>query len=145
MLQGGHKLGSPSALVDEAAGHNIPLGLDLAAMGSQCLLCGVPGQLRPYSHVQLLGAGCSGAPQACDVAWPTEQAFKYNNVGMQSAGPHVHWDGCHRFCTTSTLQFFLYRTRCRATACEYLGTAIPHEHATGYSHACRVHRVGAWL
>ena len=42
--------------VDEASRHNILVGLDLAAMGSQCLLCGEPGQLRPYSHVQLLAS-----------------------------------------------------------------------------------------
>ena len=42
--------------VGEASRPNIPVGLDLAAMGSQCLLCGDPGQLRPYSHIQLLAA-----------------------------------------------------------------------------------------
>ena len=39
------------SFVDEASRHSIPVGLDLAAMGSQCLLCGDPGQLRPYIHV----------------------------------------------------------------------------------------------
>ena len=29
--------------------------------------------------------------------------------------PEVHWHDSHRFCTTSTLQFFLYRTRCRTS------------------------------
>ena len=47
--------------------------------------------------------------------WPTEHAFTYNNVDMQSASPHVHWHDSQRFCTTSTLQFFLYRTWCRAS------------------------------
>ena len=49
------------------------------------------------------------------MAWPSDQTFLYNNVHMQSAGPHVHWHDSHRFCTTSTLQFPLYRTRCRAS------------------------------
>ena len=40
---------------------------------------------------------------------------KYNNVHMQSAGPHVHWHGSQPVCTTSPLQFFLYRARCRAS------------------------------
>ena len=39
------------SFVDEASRHSIPVGVDLAAMGNQCLLCGDPGQLRPYSHV----------------------------------------------------------------------------------------------
>ena len=44
--------------VDEASRNSIPTGLDLAAMGSQFMLCGDPGQLRPYSHVQLLASAC---------------------------------------------------------------------------------------
>ena len=46
------------SFVDEASRHSILVGLDLAAMGSQGLLCGDPGQLRPYSHVQLLARAC---------------------------------------------------------------------------------------
>ena len=39
------------SFVDEASRHSIPVGLELATMGSQCTLCGDAGQLRPYSHV----------------------------------------------------------------------------------------------
>ena len=46
------------SFVDEASRHSIPVGLDYAAMGSQCLLCGDAGHLRPYSHVQLLASVC---------------------------------------------------------------------------------------
>ena len=49
------------------------------------------------------------------MVWPTDRAFSYNNVHMQSAGPHVHWHDSRQFCTTSTLKFFLYRTRCRGS------------------------------
>ena len=106
------------SFVDEASRHSIPVGLDLAAMGSQCLLCGDPGQLRPYSHVQLLASWCEAegldvVPQR--VAWPRADTFKFNGVVMDGRGPEVHWHDSHRFCTTSTLQFFLYRTRCRAS------------------------------
>ena len=84
-------------------------------MGSQCLLCGDPGQLRPYSHIQLLASACEGEVDAKAVAWPWDETFKYNNVVRQSPGPQVHWHDSHRFCATSTLQFFLYRTCCRAS------------------------------
>ena len=101
--------------VDEASRNSILVGLDLASIGNQCLLWGGPGQLRPYSHVNLLAAACSGNPQAKDVAWRTQQTFSYHNVCMPSASPHVHRHDSQRFCTTSTLQFFLYRTRCRSS------------------------------
>ena len=106
------------SFVHEASRHNIPVGLDLAAMGSQCVLCGDPGQLRPYSHVPLLASACEAekaevVPEA--VAWPPDDTFKFNGVVRDSHGPQVHWHDSHRFCTTSTLQFFLYRTRCRAS------------------------------
>ena len=100
--------------MDEASRHSIPVGLDLAAMGSQCLLCGDPRQLRPYSHVQLLASVCEAEVVPEAVAWPSDDTFKYNGVLRESPGPQVHWHDSHRFCTTSTLQFFLYRTRCRA-------------------------------
>ena len=106
------------SFVDEASRHSIPVGLDLAAMGSQCLLCGDPGQLRPYSHVQLLASWCEAEKLEVvphRVAWPREDTFKYNGVVRDGPGPEVHWHDSHRFCTTSTLQFFLYRTRCRAS------------------------------
>ena len=106
------------SFVDEASRHNIPVGLDLAAMGSQCLLCGHPGQLRPYSHDQLLANACEAekaevVPEA--VAWPADDTFKFNGVVRDSPGPQVHWHDSHRFCTNSTLQFFLYHTRFRAS------------------------------
>ena len=109
------QIGFAFSFVDEACRHSITVGFHLAAMGSQCLLCSDPGPLRPYSRVQLLAACCSGNLQACDIAWPTAQAFKYNNVDMPSAGPHVHCHDSHQFCTTSTLQFFLYCTWSRAS------------------------------
>ena len=104
------------SFVDEASRHSIPVGLDLAAMGSQCLLCGDPGQLRPYN--QLLASACEAekaevVPEA--VAWPADDTFKFNGVVRDSPGPQVHWHDSHPFCTTSTLQFLLYRTRCRAS------------------------------
>ena len=49
------------------------------------------------------------------MAWPSDVTFQYNNVVRQSPGPEVHWHDSHRFCTTSTLQLFLYRTRCRVS------------------------------
>ena len=104
--------------MDEASRHSIPVGLDLAAMGGQCLLCGDPGQLRPYSHVQLLASQCEAEKVEVvpnRVAWPREDTFKYNGVVRDGPGPEVHWHDSHRFCTTNTLQFFLYRTRCRAS------------------------------
>ena len=107
------------SFVDEASRHSIPVGLDLAAMGSQCLLCGDPGQLElptaTYSHVRLLASACEGEVDAKALAWPSDPTFKYNNVVRQSPGPQVHWHDSHRSCTTSTLQFFFYRTRCRAS------------------------------
>ena len=102
------------SFVDEASGHNIPVGLDLAAMGSQCPLCGDPGHLRPYGHIQVLAAAYPNVDlKPKDIAWPTPDSFKYHNVDM-SQGPAVHVHDSHRFCTTNTLHFCLYRTRCRA-------------------------------
>ena len=42
------------SFVDVSSRHIIPLGLDLAAFGAQCLFCGDAGQLRPYSAIGLL-------------------------------------------------------------------------------------------
>ena len=103
------------SFVDEASRHRIPVGLDLAAMGSQCLLCGDPGQLRPYSNVQLLASACEVEVDPKAVAWPSDDTFEYNGVVRDSPGPQVRWHDSHRFCSTSTLQFYLYRTRCRAS------------------------------
>ena len=115
-VRGKPQTGFAFSFVDEVSRHNIRVGLDLAAMGNQCLLCGDPRQLRPYSHVQLLASACEGELKASDVAWTSDRKFLYNNVHMQSAGPHVHWHDSQRFYTTSTLQFFLYRTRCRSSS-----------------------------
>ena len=49
------------------------------------------------------------------VAWPADDTFKFNGVVRDSPGPQVRWHDSHRFCTTSTLQFFLYPTRCQAS------------------------------
>ena len=103
--------------LDEASRHNIPVGPDLAGTGSQCMPCGDPARLRPYSHVQLLASACEAekaevVPEA--LAWPRDDTFKFDGVVRDCLGPQVHWHYSLRFCTTSTLQFFLYRTRCRA-------------------------------
>ena len=129
------------SFVDEASRHSILVGLDLAAMGSQCLLCGDVGQLRPYSHVQLLGSACEGEVNAKDVAWSSDWTFSYNNVQMQSAGPHVHGHESQRFCTTSTLPIIFVP---HALPCQYRGTIVPDEQASRYNHACLVHRGGAF-
>ena len=76
------------SFVDEASRHSIPAGLDLSAMGSQCLLCGDHGQLRPYSHVHLLASACEGAVQATDVAWPSDRKLSYNNLHA------ICWPAC---------------------------------------------------
>ena len=92
------------SFLDEASGHNILVGWDLPAMGSQCL----PGHLRPYNPVHLLASACRGNPKAKDVPCPTEQTFTYNNVDMQSPGPMctamIHNGSaplapCNSFCT----------------------------------------------
>ena len=95
------------SFADEASRQSIPVGLDLATMGSQRPFCGDVGQLRPCSHVQLLASACEGEVNAKAVACPSDHTFKYNNVQRQSPSPQVHWHDSHRFCTTSTLRFFL--------------------------------------
>ena len=118
LVKGQEKTRFAFSFVHAASRHSIPVGLDLAAMGSQCLLCGDLGQLRPYSHFQLLASACEAekaevVPEA--VAWPRDDTFKFNGVARDCPGPQVHWHDSQRFCTTSTLQFFLYRKRCRAS------------------------------
>ena len=106
------------SFADEASRHSIAVGPDLAAMGSQCLLCGDPVQLRPYNHAQLLASACEAEKVEVvpdRVAWLRDDTFKYNGVVRDYPGPQVHGHDAHRFCTTSTLQYFLYRTRCRAS------------------------------
>ena len=75
----------------------------------------LPWAVAPYSHVQLLASACEGEVDPKAVAWQADETFKYNGVVRESPGPQVHWHDSHRFCTASTLQFFLYRTRCRAS------------------------------
>ena len=83
-------------------------------MGNQRLLCGYGWQLRPYSHSQLQAARSRNVdPKAKDLAWPTTRSFKYHNVDMPQT-LEVHFHGSLRFCTTSTLQLFIYRTPCLA-------------------------------
>ena len=78
------------SFADEASRHSIPVGLALAAMGSQCLLCGAPRQLRPYSRNQLPAARRPLTDlKAPDLAWPIPESFKYSNVET-SPGPRVH-------------------------------------------------------
>ena len=113
--KGKEKTSLTFSFVDEVSSHSIPVGLDLAAMVSQCLLCGDPGQLRPYSHVQLLASACEAQVVPEAMPWPSDNTFKYNGVVRECPGPQVHWHDSHRFCTTSTLQFFLYCTRRRAS------------------------------
>ena len=114
LLQGSHKLDSLLAFLMRRP-YSIPVGLNLAAMGGQCLLCGYPGQLQPYSHIQLLVAGCPNIYlKALNFGWPLPESFKHSNVDI-SQGPGVHFHDSLRFCTSSTLLLFLYRTRCRAT------------------------------
>ena len=86
-------------------------------MGSHCPLCGTPGHLRPYTHIQLLTDGCRHTDlKAKDPVRPTPESFKYSNLDM-SQGARVHFDHFLGFCTTSTLHFFFCRARCHAVFC----------------------------
>ena len=69
------------------------MGLDSAAMGSQCLWRGDPGKLRQYNHIELLSAGQPNRNvQAGDLAWPSTKSFQHSNVDM-SQGRGVHFNG----------------------------------------------------
>ena len=77
-------------------------------------------------HMPLLGAA-PARPQTRFAFSFVDEASKHNiPVGLNLAA--TQW-----LCTTSTLQFM---------ACQYPGTTVPDEHATGYNHACLLHRGG---
>ena len=96
------------------------MGLDLAAFGAQCMICGDAGQVRPYSAITLLASqkgekgekgGKVTAPQ---IAWPQSEHFANLNVHLDQ-GPGMQYGDSQRLATSTVLQFVLYRTR--FTAC----------------------------
>ena len=105
------------SFVDESSRHSIPVGLDLASFGAQCMFCGDAGQLRPYSAITLLASQKGeegGKVTAQQTAWPQSEHFANLNVHLDQ-GPGMQYGDSQRFATSSVLQFVLYRTRC--TAC----------------------------
>ena len=122
------------SFVDESSRHSIPVGLDLAAFGAQCMFCGDAGQLRPYNAVTLLASAGKaeakgekgekgGKVTAQQIAWPQSEHFANLNVHLDQ-GPAMQYGDSQRFATSSVLQFVLYRTRC--TACVLtLQTLVP--------------------
>ena len=102
------------SFVDESSRHSIPVGLDLAAFGAQCMFCGGAGQLRPYSAITLLASQKGDKVTAKQVAWPQSKHFANLNVHLDE-GPGMQYGDSRRFATSSVLQFIPYRTRC--TAC----------------------------
>ena len=119
LLQGDPQTRFAFSFVDESSRHSIPVGLDLAAFGAQCMFCGDAGQLRPYSAITLLAAAAKGQVKgvkvtAQHIAWPASEHFANLNVPLDQ-GPQMQYGDSQRFATSSVLQFVLYRTRC--TAC----------------------------
>ena len=123
LLQGDPQTRFAFSFVDESSRHSIPVGLDLAAFGAQCMLFGDAGQLRPYSAITLLATvakaegdkkGKGGKVTAQHIAWPQSEHFANLNVHLDE-GPGMQYGDSQRFATSSVLQFVLYRTRC--TAC----------------------------
>ena len=111
------------SFVDDSSRHSIPVGLDLAAFGAQCMFCGDAGQLRPYSAITLLASkkgekgekgGKGGKVTAKQAAWPQSEHFAHLKVHLDE-GSGMQYGDSQRFATSSVLQFVLYRTRC--TAC----------------------------
>ena len=111
------------SFVDESSRHSIPVGLDLAAFGAQCMFCGDAGQLRPYSAITLLAdaakaegdkKGKGGKVTAQHIAWPRSEHFANLNVPLDQ-GPGMQYGDSQRFATSSVLQLVLYRTRCTAS------------------------------
>ena len=105
------------SFVDESSRHSIPVGLDLAAFGAQCMFCGDAGHLRPYSAITLLASQKGekgGKVTAQQIAWPQSKHFANLNVHLDQ-GPGMQYGDSKRFATSTVLQFVLYRTRC--TAC----------------------------
>ena len=73
------------SFVDESSRHSIPVGLDLAAFGAQCMFCGDAGQLRPYSADTLLASQKGekgGKVTAQQIAWPQSEHFANLNVHL---------------------------------------------------------------
>ena len=62
------------SFVDESSRHSIPVGLDLAAFGVECMFCGDAGQLRPCSAITLLATQHSKVT-AKQIAWPQSEHF----------------------------------------------------------------------
>ena len=128
LLAGDPPLRFAFSFVDESSRHSIPVGLDLAAFGAQCMFCGDAGQLRPYSAITLLAAAAVAKADAAEgdkkgkggkvtdkhIAWPQSEHFANLNVHLDQ-GPGMQYGDSQRFATSSVLQFVLYRTRC--TAC----------------------------
>ena len=102
------------SFVDESSRHSIPVGLDLAAFGAQCIFCGDAAQLPPYSAITLLASQKGGKVTAKQIAWPQSEHFANLNVHLDE-GPLMQYGDSQRFATSSVLQFVLYRTGC--TAC----------------------------
>ena len=84
LLQGHPQTRFAFSFVDESLRHSIPVGLDLAAFGAQCMFCGDAGQPRPYSAITLLAAaakaegdkkGKGGKVTAQHIAWPQPEHF----------------------------------------------------------------------
>ena len=95
--------------VDESSRHSIPVGLDLAAFGAQCMFCGDAGQLRPYSAITLLAAaakaegdkkGKGGKVTAQHIAWAQSGHFANLNVHLDQ-GPGMQYGDSQRFATSS--------------------------------------------
>ena len=102
--------------VDESSRHSIPVGLDLAAFGAQCMFCGDAGELRPYSAIILLAwkeGEKRGNVTAKQIASPQSGHFANLNVQLDE-GPGMQYGDLQRFATSSVLQFVVYRTRCAA-------------------------------
>ena len=121
LLPGNPQTGFAFNFVDESSRHSIPVGLDLASFGAQCMFCGDAGQLRPYSAITLLAAaaegekwGKGGKVTAQHIAWQQSEHFANLNVHLDQ-GSGMQYGDSQRFAASSVLQFVLYRTRC--TAC----------------------------
>ena len=101
------------SFVDKASRHSIAFGLDLASLGSKSMVCGDPGQLRPYSHIALLALAAQGNIKPEPIAWPAPRYFR--DVGVDAAGdPRVEFYDSYRYSITSVFHFCLYRSRCSA-------------------------------
>ena len=101
--------------VDESSRHSIPVGLELAAFGTQCMFCGDAGQLRPYGAITLLATLSDNQKVTSDqIARPHNEHFPNVDVDIDQ-GPLMQHHNSMCFATSSVLQLVLSRTRC--TAC----------------------------